>query len=142
MFILIIHTAASLKLSGELAYKCARSFPFESKRAVAFVEEVRKYVNLQSTLEILESPPADYPMPATDILGGLDDIQIKASASHYSNHYDFDLDLQSLFASAFDGHLSFTLCSTSFAAFLSDASLVSISSNGIALPEVYVKGSS
>lgn len=123
MFILIIHTAASLKLSGELAYKCARSFPFESKRAVAFVEEVRKYVNLQSTLEILESPPADYPMPATDILGGLDDIQIKASASHYSNHYDFDLDLQSLFASAFDGHLSFTLCSTSFAVFLSDASL-------------------
>lgn len=131
--------ASPLFVPGELGLECLKAMPFEPKRAVSFVKEYRKYMQFQSTVDILKNPPADYPMPPTDLLGGLDEIEQKAGAGMYESQYEFDRELQSLVYSAFDGHLSVQLCSYSvFGGFVNKASLVSISSNGTTLPEVYV----
>lgn len=114
--------------------------PFEPQRAVAFVDEYRRWLEFQSTIEILKSPPDGYPMPPTDLLGGLDDIQAKAAASVYDSHYDFDVDVRELLTTAYDGHLSLGLCSTDIFQFRNDAPLVSISPNGTTIPKVYLKG--
>lgn len=132
--------ASAVKISAELARECIKSMPFESKRAVSFVDQIRKWMQFQSTIEILEKPPADYPMPSTDLLGGLDDIQEKAASSKYTSHSEFEDDIQDLFASAFDGHLRIGLCTRNTFFYKNGPPLVSISSNGTALPEIYLQG--
>lgn len=111
--------------------------PLDEGRAVSFVEEYRKYLQFQSTLEILTNPPEGYLMPPTDLLGGLDEIQVKAAIGFYSNQYDFDTAISDLVNSAYDGHLAIRLCSLHYFGLEIDMPLVSISSNGTALPQVY-----
>ncbi|CAG8932810.1 unnamed protein product [Penicillium salamii] len=111
--------------------------PLDEGRAVSFVEEYRKYLQFQSTLEILPNPPEGYLMPPTDLLGGLDEIQVKAAIGFYSNQYDFDTAISDLVNSAYDGHLAIQLCSLQVFVGEIDMPLVSISSNGTALPQVY-----
>jgi hypothetical protein len=117
--------------------QCLQEMPFEKDRAVSFVSELRKYIQYQSTIEILEKPPANYPMPPTDLLGGLDDIQKKAASEFYTNQYDFDAAIRELVNSAYDGHLYVDLCTQQAFLWESNTPLVSISSNGTALPKVY-----
>lgn len=114
--------------------------PFEKDRAVSFIKEYRKYLQYQSTIEILPKPPRHYPMPPTDLLGGLDDIQKKAASGFYKNQFDFDTALQDLVNSGYDGHLSLQLCSQQLFKWENETPLVSISSNGTTLPKVYAYG--
>ncbi|CAG8142514.1 unnamed protein product [Penicillium olsonii] len=129
--------AVDVVIPGELAVQCLREMPFDKERAVAFVKEYRKYLQYQSTIEILPNPPANYPMPPTDLLGGLDDIQKKAKTGLYNNQFDFDTAISDLLKSAYDGHLGASLCSQQYFVFENDTPLVSVSSNGTALPQVY-----
>ncbi|KAL1967220.1 hypothetical protein VTN77DRAFT_3511 [Rasamsonia byssochlamydoides] len=128
---------ATFQPSGKLAYNCLQSMPFRSDLAVAFLDEYEKYLNFQTTIEILKDPPPGYLSPPTDLLGGLDLIRQKAAANQYPSQYEFDTELTQLINSANDGHLSISLCSTSVFGFLIDLPLVSVSTDGLALPELY-----
>ena len=128
---------STLYVPGELAHQCLKAFPFESKRAAKFVQEYRKYLQYQSTIELLKNPPVDYQMPALDLLGGLDKIEKQAAAGKYDSQYDFDNDISDLLNSAFDGHLSIELCSLAPFVFENKFPLVSVSTNGTTLPKVY-----
>lgn len=76
-------------------------------------------------------------MPSTDLFGGLDSILDKVNAGGYSSQFEMDLEVSHLIKSAHDGHLTFSLCSQSVFDYLIDLPLVSISTDGLALPEVY-----
>jgi hypothetical protein len=79
-------------------------------------------------------------MPSTDILGGVDAILGKAKSNSYSSQFEMDLEINHLIRSAHDGHLAFQLCSQSIFTYEIDMPLVSISTDGLALPHVYVLG--
>lgn len=79
-------------------------------------------------------------MPSTDLLGGLDNIRQKAQDHDYSSHLDFEFDLRQLINSAHDAHLSLQLCSTVLFRFSNSVPLVSLSSDGLELPQVYTLG--
>ncbi|CAG8229698.1 unnamed protein product [Penicillium olsonii] len=111
--------------------------PFESERAVKFLEQARKILEFQSTIDILKDPPSGYTMPPTDILGGIDTILDKAKSNGYSSQFEMDLEVSHLIKSAHDGHLSFQLCSQSIFTYHIDMPLVSVSTDGLALPLVY-----
>jgi hypothetical protein len=85
----------------------------------------------------LADPPEQYLMPSTDLLGGLDNIRQKAQNHDYSSHWDFELDLRQLINSAHDAHLTLQLCSTVLFRFSNSVPLVSLSSDGLELPQVY-----
>ncbi|EPS28442.1 hypothetical protein PDE_03388 [Penicillium oxalicum 114-2] len=121
----------------DLAQKCLMSMPFESARALAFLDEARKYLQFQSTVDILKSPPPGYTQPSTDLLGGIDTIIEKASNDGYASQFEMDLEVTDLVKSAHDGHLVFQLCSQSIFDHVIDMPLVSISPDGLRLPEVY-----
>lgn len=76
-------------------------------------------------------------MPSTDLLGGLDTILDKVNADGYSSQFEMDLELSRLIKSAHDGHLVFSLCSQSIFDYVIDLPLVSISTDGLSLPDVY-----
>ena len=113
--------------------------PYEKPRANKLVKEFGKWLQLQSDIEILKNPPPNYQMPPADLLGALEDIQYKIDNDQYENQYQFDTDLNNLITSAYDGHLALGVCSYSSFYFTSPAALVSISTNGTALPEVYIE---
>jgi hypothetical protein len=132
--------AESITIPGTLALKCLQDLPFEPKRAASFVKEYRKLVQFESDIEILKNPPSGYQMPPTDLLGELDKIEQKAAAGEYKSQYEFDAELKALSLSAYQTHFSVTLCSMSLFIFENSVPLVSISSDGTSLPEVYTKG--
>ena len=69
------------------AWECLKSTPFDTVKAKAFIEEIKKYVASQSTLAYLKNPPKGYLMPAVDILGEIE----KVKETIYNSHYDFDV---------------------------------------------------
>lgn len=76
-------------------------------------------------------------MPSTDLLGGINSILDKAQSNSYSSQFEMDLDVSHLIKSAYDDHLNFQLCSQKIFTFEIDLPLVSISTDGLALPQVY-----
>lgn len=121
-----------------------------------YIDEIVKYTAWQSDLEILKSacammrvhfiptfltchpdPPAGYLSPPVDIEGGLAAIRSRAAANAYKNQYDFDVDVFKLIASANDGHFQLFGCSMNIMQFLIQTSLVSISTDGVSIPQIY-----
>lgn len=51
--------AVSAKVPHDLAHQCLMSMPFESSRAVTFLNQVRKYLEFHSTIDILKGRKAD-----------------------------------------------------------------------------------
>ncbi|PHH93009.1 hypothetical protein CDD83_2498 [Cordyceps sp. RAO-2017] len=121
-------------LAGQPVHDCLQSLPYDGNIGKRFVRELSKYFEFQSTLETLKSPPPTYASDATDILGGLEKMADKA----YKSQNDFDLDLHSLVTSAHDEHFLVRSCSLTVFAFRRDhEGLVSVSKDGLALPELY-----
>lgn len=79
-------------------------------------------------------------MPSTDLLGGIDSIMDKVNSNTYSSQFEMDLEVSHLIKSAYDGHLNFQLCSQSVFSYGMDMPLVSISTDGFSLPQVYTLG--
>lgn len=155
---ILLTISATFLISGELAYRCLQSIPIRVPEAVSFIDEYRKFLPFQSTLDNLKGmlqpllfsftltdqgildPPSDYAGPPVDLMGGLDQIQKKARQNKYSSQFEFDLDLLDLIRSAHDDHLQIEPCSTSVFSFTHGEPLVSISQDGLKLPEVYTFG--
>ncbi|KAJ5479937.1 hypothetical protein N7530_005446 [Penicillium desertorum] len=125
---------------GALAYECLQSMPFDPKRGAAFVEDVKKYMQWQSNADVLNNPPTSYLSPPVDIWGGLDYLQQQAADNQFGNQFEFDTALSDLFISAKDGHLSLLPCSYMPFAFVGHESLVSVSFDGLQLPQIYTFG--
>ncbi|KAI0411557.1 hypothetical protein F5X98DRAFT_357027 [Xylaria grammica] len=131
----LVEQSSEKIIDGQAAQDCLLSLPFDTKKAGQFLTEIRKYIQFQSTLEVLKNPPDTYLSPAVDILGGLD----KIGNTVYTNQYQFDFDLRTLIRSATDGHFLILPCSlNAFTFFRQEASsLVSVSQDGLAQPEIY-----
>jgi hypothetical protein len=76
-------------------------------------------------------------MPSVDLLGGIDTILDKVKGDGYSSQFEMDLKISNLIKSAHDSHLVFQLCSQSIFNYVIDLPLVSVSSDGLSLPEIY-----
>lgn len=76
-------------------------------------------------------------MPSVDLLGGIDTILDKVKGSGYSGQFELDLEISNLIKSAHDSHLVFQLCSQSVFNYVIDLPLVSVSTDGLSLPEIY-----
>jgi hypothetical protein len=88
---------------------------------------------------MLLDPPYGYLSPPTDLSGGLERIYQKAAADHFTSQYEFDNAFTQLVSSANDGHFYVQLCSTSIFVFEIRLPLVSISSDGLQLPQIYTR---
>ncbi|KAK3400715.1 hypothetical protein B0T20DRAFT_494683 [Sordaria brevicollis] len=121
----------------QTAYDCLMSMPFDSQRAVKFIDEYLKYLQFQSTLDSLKHPPPGYITPSIDLLAGFSKIRDKAQQGVYNSHYSFDNDIKSLLQRANEGHLSLNLCSHKIFRFHRTPAVVSISTDGLSLPKIY-----
>ncbi|KAI9660320.1 MAG: hypothetical protein M1821_009670 [Bathelium mastoideum] len=116
---------------------CLNDVPIDKNAATAQVNWINNYLQLQSTLAYLKNPPADYPLPPTDLLGSLATIGQKVLAEQYSGEFEFETDITNLFLSANDGHLAFSGALSGEFQFTTNVNLVSVSLDGVQLPKVY-----
>ena len=111
--------------------------------ALKLIDGMVPFLQFQSTLGVLQSPPKGYPLPATDILGGVQKVRDNVVKESYKGEYDFQLDLWNTINSAHDGHLNWEGDAlASVLKYKVGWALVSVSPDGKALPSVYLAGES
>ena len=111
--------------------------------ALKLIDGMVPFLQFQSTLGFLQAPPNGYPLPPTDILGGVQKVRDNVVKGSYKGEYDFQLDLWDTLNSAHDGHLSWKGDALdSVLKYEVGWDVVSVSSDGKALPSVYLLGKS
>ncbi|KAF2129006.1 peptidase S41 family protein-like protein [Dothidotthia symphoricarpi CBS 119687] len=134
-------TVVKRQVPAKIAWDCINSVPFNATSAKRLIPAIRPYINWQSTLASLKSPPADYAekvQPPIDILGGLVQIEADIDAGRFTSEYDFGWTLYTLIQSAHDGHFSYVPDSVgSIFSWGRPMPLVSVSEDGTQLPAVF-----
>jgi hypothetical protein len=91
----------------------------------------------------LKNPPPTYFYPPLDIFGKLASVKTNLQNNVYANEYTFQEDLYQVFAPAHDGHyILYPDALTKAFEWGRQRSLVSISSDGKQIPQIYVYGES
>lgn len=117
------------------------SVPVNRNDALNFVDSISPYLEWQSDPAYKADPPADYAYAAYDLVANLASIRTKISNNGYKSEYDFQADLlENVFLKGHDGHMvlypDLLARATSFGR---RSGLVSISSDGAALPQIKFK---
>jgi hypothetical protein len=125
---------------AELAVQCLQSVPLDKDGNIKLIDDLKVYLQWQSNLAFLKNPPPEYTEQPVDLIGEMESMQRQLSAGGYSNEYDFQLDLNQLFNRAYDNHLTWQpdiLAGVMQFQRPAGTELVSVSSDGNKLPEVY-----
>ena len=122
------------------AYECLISVPFVPAVATRFLKYYNESMQFQSTLAYLKNPPSSYQQPPVDFLQGLEQIQQDINNGVFANQYAFESTLQSLIYSAHDTHVNLVAGILSAFTFASPYGIVSVSTDGVRLPEIYISG--
>ena len=126
--------------TAELAHDCLISTPFNATVATQFLSYYKDTLQFQSTLAYLKNPPSTYKQPSLDLLGGLDSIQRAVDTGLYKNEYDFEAAVQKIVYATHDAHISLYAGALSVFTFGAPVSIVSVSTDGIAYPKVFILG--
>ena len=116
--------------------------PFNATVATELLQYYKDILQFQTTLAYLKDPPSSYQQPPVDLLAGLDSIEAKVNSGAFTNEYDFEVALQQLIYATHDAHIALTGGALNVFTFGSPLRIVSVSSDGIALPEIFVLGQS
>lgn len=124
--------------NASLVYNCLTSVPFNAAVATRFIAYWNDTLRFQSTVEYLKNPPEDYQQPGVDLLAGLSELQSAVNNGAFKNQYEFEVALQLLLVSAHDAHLYLNAGILAAFTFASPYDIVSLSTDGIELPKVYL----
>ena len=120
------------------AYNCLITAPFNAIVAGGLVSYYKDFLQFQSTLAYLKDPPPSYQQPAIDVLASLDALEAQVQAGTFKTEYDFEVALQTVIYATHDAHVSLSAGILSIFTFGSPLRIVSVSTNGIELPKIYI----
>ncbi|KAL8988066.1 MAG: hypothetical protein Q9177_002799 [Variospora cf. flavescens] len=124
------------------AYNCLISAPFDQTTALGLISYYNETLQLQSTLTYLKDPPPGYQQPPVDLLRELANIRDQVEAGQFQNEYAFEVAIQKLILATHDAHINLAFGIMSIFTFGSPYGLVSVSTDGVALPKLFVPGHS
>ena len=123
---------------AQTSYDCLGTVPFDPNVGLQLIQYYKDLLEFQSTLTYLKDPPPSYQQPGTDLLASLADITDSIIAGTYENEYEFEAALQAVIYSAHDSHLNLDAGVTSIFRFGAPYGLVSLSTDGLKTPKVYI----
>jgi len=88
---------------AQLAMDCLTSVPLSKANNTLLIEQLVQYINFQTTLTYLKSPPSGYPYDSVDIIGDLQKLSTDLQNDVYNDEYTFQAALVQIFQSARDG---------------------------------------
>lgn len=127
-------------VTAALAHECLNSVPVHKDGALKYIDQLVLYLEFQSDSAFKKNPPADYPYVGYDMFAEAQRVRDKVEADGYASEYEWQVDLYlSIFGAGHDGHFigEMDLLSAPFS-FSRPFALVSLSEDGIALPEIKV----
>ena len=136
----IANLAVEIVFLAKDAYDCLTSVPFNPAVATRFLKYYNDTIQFQSNTAYIKNPPTSYQQPPSDLFKGLDEIQKAIDAGVFPNQYAFEATLQQLIYSAHDSHLTLNAGILSAFSFASVYGIVSVSTDGIEDPKIYVPG--
>ncbi|GAB7362362.1 hypothetical protein MBLNU230_g2688t1 [Neophaeotheca triangularis] len=105
------------------------------------MDSIRPYINWQTTIQYVKEPPQEYAenvQAPFDFEADYERIYNAAKSDSYANEYEFGFDLYRSFQKTHDGHFVFLPDSVGgIFTFGRTVPLVSVSSDGSSIPEVY-----
>jgi hypothetical protein len=125
---------------AEIGVQCLQSVPLDKEGNVKLIDDIKLFIKWQSNVAYLRNPPEGYTEEPVDIVGQLDTMQKQVAAGGFKTEYDFQLQMLNLFNSAYDNHFAYQpdiLASAMQFQRPPGTELVSVSSDGMALPEIY-----
>ncbi|KAH8727166.1 hypothetical protein GQ44DRAFT_748513 [Phaeosphaeriaceae sp. PMI808] len=125
---------------AELGVRCLQSVPLDSAGDMKLIDEIKLYLKWQSNIAYLKSPPQGYTEQPVDMMGNLDRMKSMLASGAFKTEYDFQMQLMNLFDRAYDNHLAFQpdiLASAIQFQRPPGTELVSVSTDGVALPDIY-----
>ncbi|KAF4628586.1 hypothetical protein G7Y89_g9564 [Cudoniella acicularis] len=135
----VISPSATPTVPASLAHDCLNSVPLNKTAALLLVDAMEPYLEWQSDSAWKKDPPADYFYPPHDIFGYLALVKKNLESDQYANEYEFQEDLYNVFALAHDGHFVFYPDALTKAfEWGRQRSLVSISKDGVEIPQIYL----
>ncbi|KAF9881428.1 peptidase s41 family protein [Colletotrichum karsti] len=124
-------------VEAKLAHDCLRSVPLHKEAAIQLVDSIRPYVEWQSDLPYLKSPPKDYEPGPFDIIGHLEKIRGNLATDKYNGELAFQQDLFAMTAQVRDGHFQFMPDAlTGVFEYLRPFGLASYSKDPVSLPVI------
>ncbi|KAK1832533.1 hypothetical protein QBC39DRAFT_280800 [Podospora conica] len=135
-----VPTAPAAAVLPSLAFSCLKSVPLDKETALKHIDHLRPQWQWHSTIEYLKNPPKGYLSEGVDLLGGLDDIKAKLQDDAYLTEWDFLADLHMLArVRVKDQHFHAANTFMNLFTFKTGAEFVSISKDGVSLPEIFVQ---
>lgn len=139
----IIPAAPAAPIPPSIAFECLKSVPLYKDTALGQLNFLRPLFEWQSTLDDLREPPEGYLSEGVDLLGGLDNITAKLQEAQgsYKNEFEFLADLYTLTSvRPRDLHFRYTSSLFDLFSFPRPARFVSISTDGVSEPKIYLHG--
>jgi hypothetical protein len=124
--------------NASFVYECLTSVPFNPAVASQFLDYYNDTLQFQSTLTYLKDPPRSYQQPGVDLLGGLAALKKGVEDGIFPNQYEFEAALQTLLYASHDSHVRLNAGILAAFSFSSPQEIVSLSLDGIQLPQVYL----
>lgn len=127
-------------IPAELGMQCLQSVPLDKAGNAKLIDEMKLFVKWQSNIAYLKNPPQEYTEQPVDIMGELDNMHGQLNAGGFKTEYDFQMQMMDLFTRAYDNHLAWQpdiLASAMQFQRPPGFELVSVSPDGIAMPEIY-----
>jgi hypothetical protein len=138
--------ATTVLVDADVAAACLKSVPVNVEEDKLLLEELQLYLNWQSNLAWLANPPEGYKEDRVDLEGQLKKISEDLDSGKYEDEYTLQVDIKMAFDKTYDFHTNWNPDILSVFQFqrgnaghqLADEfALVSVSSDGKALPELY-----
>ncbi|KAK6526619.1 hypothetical protein TWF694_005201 [Orbilia ellipsospora] len=124
-------------IDPQIADDCLQSVLLEKKPALEFIQELSKFLQFQTTLAYLASPPAGSGRQPLDILKQLRDISRRVEEGSLTKWYQVEQEITTLLSQANDDHLSIEMPLQNLIKFKKGIALVSLSPDGKQIPKIY-----
>lgn len=128
----------SATLPADIVYECASSVPVQKEYSKQLIESLRPWLELESEIDYLKKPLPGYLWDPIDVIEELNRIYDSVENDEYVGQYDIEVELQTLFLYFHDFHTIFKGNITVSVAWQRTPGLVSVSLDGMVMPEVYV----
>lgn len=132
----LLFTSSNAPISAQAAFDCLNSVPVDSQGNQRLIDELKLVWQFQSELGWYKNPGNDWEYGSLDIIGELD--KIKSNLGSFQSEYAVQLAIQNITIRTGNFHFNYSPDILQVFRFQRPFNIASISSDGKALPKLYV----
>ncbi|CAH0045721.1 unnamed protein product [Clonostachys solani] len=126
-----------VRFDAQKAFECINAVPLDVNASITTINLLKRYYEFDTTLAYLKDPPKSYQSLPIDVMGRLDQVAQNLSDGKYNSTYEMEVAIKQIFITAREGHMKYNGGVLGLFSWVLPDGLISVSSDGKSLPEVY-----